>query len=270
MFILGTPILSPASRSFRFGDSLFETIRFNNGSLELFDFHMERLFTGLRLLGFELSALHTADKWRQEILSLAAKNQLTGPGRVRLTVFRGDGGLYDAVSNQPFYTIECSSLSENYQRLNENGFIIDTLPEHRKGSGALSNLKSGNYLLYILAAQRSRMLKVNECLVLNESNRIADSSIFNLFLVKDGILKTPPLSEAPVAGVMRRHLLQELPFFGYQVQETPISENELLLADEVFLTNALYRIRWVREFRTARYANKIGREIYSKLYQQKA
>jgi branched-chain amino acid aminotransferase len=86
----------------------------------------------------------------------------------------------------------------------------------------------------------AREQKWNDALVLNSENRIADSAIANIYWVKDNRIFTPPLSEAPIQGVMRRFLLEQLP-----IHEHPLTIETLEQADEVFLTNAVRGIQWV-------------------------
>ncbi|HMF70840.1 MAG TPA: aminotransferase class IV, partial [Flavitalea sp.] len=73
---------------------------------------------------------------------------------------------------------------------------------------------------------------------------------------------TPPLSEGCVAGIMRRFLLRELPQYGFDIEEKPLTISDIENADECFLTNAISGIRWVREFRKTTFTNSITAEIF--------
>ena len=101
--------------------------------------------------------------------------------------------------------------------------------------------------------------------VLNTAGSIADSTIANLFLIKGGTIITPSLEEGCVKGVMRRHLLTELPMAGWKTLEMPVSVSEIKNADEIFLTNAINGIRWVKQFRDNVYVNTQTVEIYNHL-----
>ena len=261
----GTAVLAADNRGFRYGDGLFETIKVKAGRLLLEQYHFERLLAGVRLLQFEPSPFFTAEKLAGQILELCKKNGHQALARVRLVVFRGDGGLYDPVNYRPNYIIQTWALPAGGSELNENGLVIDIFPEGRKSCDALANLKSNNYLLYVLAALYARGHQLNDCLVLNNYGRIADSTIANLFYCKRGQLYTPPLTEGGVAGVMRRHLLQVLPGIGLPVQEKETSPEDLEDADEVFLTNALKGIRWVRSFGTVTYGCQLTTSISQQL-----
>jgi branched-chain amino acid aminotransferase len=161
------------------------------------------------------------------------------------------------------YVIECWSLDDSVNQLNENGLAIDIFPDARKSCDKFSNLKSASFQPYVLAALYAKENKLNDCLVLNTSGYIADSTIANIFLVKDNAILTPALSEGCIDGVMRKFLLGKLTEAGYPVIETSVSPDDLNNADEIFLTNAIKGIRWVRQFRKREYANSTAEKIYN-------
>jgi len=259
----GEPALLVSNRGYRYGDGLFETIKVADGRLLLEDYHFERLFSGLSLLKVELPRLLTKEKLHEEILQLCRKNEAEKMGRVRLSVFRGNGGLYDE-DKALRYIIECWPLNASFRQLNENGLVIDVYPDARKSCDPFSNLKSANFLPYSMAALYAKANQLNDCLVLNTGGQIADSTIANLFIIKGETISTPGSGEGCVNGVMRRHLLQALQQAGFGVKETPITVEAIADADEVFLTNAIHGIRWVRQFRDKRYTNSQTVEIYKR------
>jgi|SRR5579871_5052249 len=261
----GEPVLKAGNRGFRYGDGLFETLLVKNGRIRLSNYHFDRLFAGCRLLQFDSPAHFTRESLETRILQLCHKNGHMALARVRLAIFRADGGLYDPVSLHPQYLIESWPLTPADTGLNANGLVIDVYPDGRKACDALANCKSSNFLLYVLAAFYAKEHRLNDCLVLNTHQRLADTTIANLFWVKQGQVFTPPLSEGGVAGVMRRHLLATLPAAGFPVHEQPATAEDLLYADEVFLTNALKGIRWVGAFRTARYPNTLSANVFDHL-----
>ena len=120
-----------------------------------------------------------------------------------------------------------------------------------------------------MAALYAKEHQLNDCLLLNQYNRICDSTIANLFWVKDNRLYTNPISEGPVAGTMRQFLLNRLAEEGNPVIEANTSPEELLSADELFLTNAAYGVRWVGRFRDKIYTNQTSSKIYSQYVQTK-
>ena len=257
-----TPIISANNRGLRFGDGLFETIKVVKRAMPLFHLHLERLTKGLAVLNMQLPENYTAGYLTQIILELCKRNNINGAARVRLTVVRGNGTLFAADDPYATVIIQAESLAIDYLTLNETGFTIDVCPGIQKSCDQLSNLKSNNYLPYVMAAQYARQHQLNDCLVLNAHNRICDGTIANVFRVHHNSIYTPPLSEGGVAGVMRQYLLTELPKAGYTVHEKICTVEDLEAANEVFLTNALYGIRWVGKFRNKEYTNKLVSELY--------
>lgn len=252
-----------SNRGYRYGDALFETMKVASKNILLETYHFERLFAGLRLLQFEVPKLLTREKLCKEVLLLAEKNHCGNLARIRLSVFRGNGGVYDE-ERTPQYLIECWPLNESLNRLNENGLVIDVFPAARKSCDSFSHLKSANYLPYTMAAIYAKANKLNDCLVLNTDGNIADATIANVFLIKEGVVITPGPDQGCVNGVMRRHLLEKMKDAGYSIQENPVSVSTLEEADEVFLTNAISGIRWVKQFRDNVYSNNLTVEIYNR------
>lgn len=256
-------VLRSNDHSYRYGDGLFETLKVVDGNIPLKEYHFGRLFAGLKILKFSVPSSFTIESAEAEIKELCLRNNCEKSARVRLSVSRGSGGLYDC-DNKFSYLIECWPLAQS--GLNENGLIIDIFPDARKSIDVFANLKSANYLPYVMAAVWAKENKLNDALILNSNQRICDSTIANVFWARNDIIFTPPLSEGCVAGIMRKKILS-LPIQnpGFNVKESVLSESELLEADEVFLTNVISGIRWVKQCREKRYINRISSRIFSDL-----
>lgn len=262
----GAPVLRADNRSYRYGDGLFETLLVQEGRVRLFDAHWARLQEGFRLLGLEALPHFTAAKWKEWLLTACTKNQCTQRARLRFSVYRGHGGLYDN-DTLTGYVLEAWPLPPSVLSLNTNGLDIGVYTDARKSADTFSSLKTAQFLPYTLAARYARAQHWNDCLVLNTAGRVADSTIANLFIRKDQRWITPPLSEGPVGGVMRQALLEQLPGFGFEAVEAPLSPEEVEAADEVILTNAIYGFRWVKSFRNRSYTCQTAPEIYTRLLQ---
>jgi branched-chain amino acid aminotransferase len=261
------PVFRADNKSYRYGDGLFETMKMTGKRVPLYDYHFDRLSRGLQLLRFEIPVLFTADKLYEQIVHLCEKNNCNEAGRIRVSVFRGSGGLYQG-NNILHYLIECWPFDGD--QWNENGLVIGIYPDARKNSDAFSNLKSANFLPYIMAAKYAQENKWNDCLVLNHDDRIADATIANVFMVKEGRIFTPALAEGCVEGVMRRYLLEKLNVDpgNYQglkpnIEEQSITIGDILSADEVFLTNSVYGIRWVKQLHEKTYTCSRTLKIYN-------
>lgn len=256
-----TPVIEASSRGLRYGDGLFETMRYKNGRLELADEHFARLWKGLQMLHFQVPKLFTPEKLEAEIGQLAQKNGHAA-ARVRLTVFRASGGLYDPSSHAPQYIIECMELLASSGNWNSNGLVTGIYPDAAKSMDNFCNLKHNNFLPYLMGAIYATEHKWNDAIVLNSAGRICDSTIANIFLIKDETLYTPALVEGCIAGVMRNHLIRHSATIGFQVVEKPISIAELQEADEVFFTNSIYLLRWVQDIGGKVYQNLLTRKIF--------
>ncbi len=257
-------VISPNSRSFRYGDGCFETMRMVNGNIILSNCHFERLFASLALLQFEVPSYLTADYLKVQVQEVAQKNGHSKLARIRLTIHRGDGGLYDTVSNFPNYIIQTWDLNPANNLFNENGLVIDVFKDARKACDSYSHVKSNNYLSYAMAALWAKKQQLNDAILLNAYDRVADATIANVFIVKDGIIKTPNLFEGGVNGVMKRHLLKCLRDENMPVEETTIEVDELLQANEIFLTNAIQGLRWVKQLKENSYQNSLSVLLHKK------
>lgn len=259
-----TPILTADNRGLKFGDGLFETFKFKNGNLILIDEHLARLWQGMKLLQFEIPKLFNPDLLEEQILQLIKKNQYNN-ARIRLTIIRGSGGLYDALHHNPQFIIQTWPLPENNGKLNENGLHCCIYRDSFKVTDLFSNCKHNNFMVYAMGALYAKKMKCNDALILNQNKNISDSTIANLFLIKNDVIYTPSLSEGPVAGIMRDFVMKELRKAGYEVKEEIITEQMLIEADEVFLTNSMYNIRWIAEIENKSYQNKKILEIFYQL-----
>lgn len=259
------PLLTVDNRSFRYGDGCFETMKVYQGQLLLADLHFERLIASLHLLHFHIPAHFTKDYFTGLIRELCRLNSVSELARVRLTVWRAGTGLYDPVDHTPHFFIQSWELPEHIFELNSTGLLLDVFPDAVKSCDKISSVKSNNCLPYVLAALYAKEHHVNETVLLNQNGRVADTTIANIFIVRDNKVYTPPLTEGCVCGVMRKYLLQkELPF---SITEQPLSLKDLQYADEIFLTNAIYGIRWVGRFRNSSYGNATSAILHEMLYE---
>jgi branched-chain amino acid aminotransferase len=252
------PLLTSSNRSFRYGDGVFETIKLLNGKILLSGLHFDRLFLSLKLLKIEASDL-SRDLISAQIRMLCEKNHCTSLARIRLAVYRSENGKAD-------YLIETFPLTGDVNQWNSKGWEIGFYPYARKSRDAFSNLKSANYLLYVMAELHAKENNWDEALVLNSDNKIADASKANIFLWKGDTLYTPALNQGCISGVMRRYVIESLKDKGYQIHQGEITETDLLEADEIFLTNAIKGIRWVQTFYDRTYKSERTEKIYDELY----
>lgn len=251
------PSLMVSNRSFRYGDGFFETMKLRAGEPVWRDAHFERFFQTATTLGYVLPTHFDNERLKAEIIQLAQKNNCSTLARIRLSAWRGDGGLLEG-DDRLHYAIECWPLDPKLERFNENGLVLGVFPFSKKACDAFSHLKTASFLPYSLAARFARSNKWNDALVLNTHDRIADSTIANIFLIRDGEIITPPLSEGPIAGIFRQRLMNMQP-----VIEVPLTQQDLETADEIFLTNSIRGIKWVHQLGDRTFSNKKTKEIYA-------
>ncbi len=257
MYDSGAAGLPVDNGAFRYGYGIFETMLIENGRIALSKYHFERLFAGMKALHFNVPKLLTAKAFENYILLTVEKNDLSTLCRVRLQVYAGGGGLFSNESSQPGFVIECFALPEDATSLNENGLVVGVAQGLQKSADSFSNLKSCNALIYAIGAKQAKANKWNDALINNTAGNIIESSIGNIFWVKDGTIFTPPLAEGCVAGVMRRHLLATIA----GIEETPLTLETLLDADEAFITNAIKRVKWIGMLGEKKFEHKVIKQF---------
>lgn len=258
----GSPIIGADNRGLRYGDGLFETMKMKNGQLIFEDEHFARLWKGLQVLQFDIPKHFTAEALLQEIRLLVRKNDHETAARIRLNIVRGDGGLYDAKNHVPEYIIQTWPLAKGNGEWNSNGLVLGIYEAAKKSCDILGNLKHNNYLPYVMAALHAKKEKWNDAIVLNTNGRICDTTIANIFIIKDNVVYTPSLSEGCVAGVMRRMVIKNILNANWELVEKELNINDLVTADEVFLTNSMYNIRWVQRIGETTYGNVVTQKIF--------
>ncbi|MEW6467546.1 MAG: aminotransferase class IV [Bacteroidota bacterium] len=259
------PVVNADNRSFRYGDGIFETIRFANGKIQFLEAHMQRIRTSLDILKMDFPEQYSADFFRKEISKLISANKVERGARIRLTVYRKEGGYYTPIFDEPNYLIECEPIEEGNYNLNTKGLNIDIFPDYKKAIHRLSNIKSNNSLIYVLASIYKKQNDIDDCIILNQNLSIAESITSNIFAVKNGVLYTPPITEGCVDGVMRRQVIQVAAANRISVYEVPLQMNVLLNSDELLLTNTISGIRWVGSYKAKKFLNNMAKHLVEKL-----
>lgn len=249
------PVIDIQNRSYKWGDGVFETMKVFRGKLLLEYLHFERLFSSLLLLGIERANTFSKDVLVTAVLQLAEKNNCSQHARIRLAVYRKD-------DNTAGYSIEAISLPENIQQWQDTGLEVVLYPFARKSTDAFANLKTANFLPYVLAQRYATEQGADDALVLNAQNFLCDSSKANLFLIKGKNLYTPALHQGCINGIMRRVVLEEAKKLGFRLHQDVVEEAQLLAAEEVFLTNAIQMIRWVSGYKEGSYTCLQTRQIF--------
>lgn len=237
------------SRAFIYGDLLIETVAIIDGKIRFAPLHFKRLTRSAEVLNFQMP-----DNWSLGYFIQLLATQCPGTNmRARLITSRSGNGFYVSNTNEVSFHVDYWTLPKPKTVVNEAGIFTSQF----KACTSLSNLKSGNALMHVLASQHAAAMGWDDALILNTNERIAEATSSNVFWVKSGVIYTTPLSEAPVAGVMREALIAHLQKHGLSVTECVLDTATLLDADECFLTNSLHPIVSVKRVQAKTYTTEL-------------
>lgn len=259
--------ISVLNRGFAYGDSVFETIRVVNGKIMFWEDHYFRLMASMRIMRMEIPSSFSPEFLEKEISDIIEANELTNsPARIRFAVYRLQGGYYTPATRDIGYVISTEAMENAFYLLNEKPYEIELFKDHFVTSGLLSTIKSNNRAVNVLGSIFARENSYDNCLLLNEKKSVVEALNGNLFLVKGNTVKTPPLSDGVLNGIIRKQLINILKKTeDYQLEETSISPFELQKADELFITNVALGIQPVSRYRKKEYGNTTAKELLGKL-----
>jgi branched-chain amino acid aminotransferase len=259
--------LSVFNRGLAYGDALFETIKTLNGKILFWEDHYFRLMASMRILRMEIPMDFTPEFLESQILDLLThQNSNSTSFRVKLTVFRNQGGFYTPSSNDVSYFITAKSLDTDLYLLRSSDYRVELFKDFYVTPGLLSTLKTNNKVLNVLGSIYAKENQFDNCLLLNSNKSIVESLNGNLFLVKDNVIKTPPLEDGCLKGIMRKQVLEiicKIPDF--ECIESSISPFELQKADELFVTNVIQGIQPITSFRKKQFTTNVSQSILAKL-----
>tara|TARA_B100000767_G_scaffold41735_1_gene35419 strand:+ start:6902 stop:7705 length:804 start_codon:yes stop_codon:yes gene_type:complete len=246
----------PNNRSFKYGDGIFETIRFFNGKIFNKHNHIRRIEKSLKIVKINISI--SAQALLDVAVDLVVKNNIINGG-ARISVYRSGEGKYSPDRLEGCFFIE-SYHNENAQfELNKIGLDVDYFTTHLKSMDILSNVKTTSAIYYVLASIEKQEKKLDDLLVLNTDNDPIEACSSNLFIVKDDLLITPSLESGCLDGCMRALVIQ-----NFDVIEKRITKDDISESTEVFLTNS-NSIFWVKSLGTKKFQSfKISMQVVGK------
>jgi branched-chain amino acid aminotransferase len=260
-------IFTHNNRAFKYGDALFETVRYVNGTLFFWEDHYFRLMASMRILRMEIPMDFTLEFLEDEIKKTIESNQLeSGAVRVRLTVFRNDGGLYTPATNDVSYVIETNAMESPFFIIEEKPYEVELFKDYYVNKDMLSNLKTTNKILNVVAGVYAQENGYANCLLVNTDKKVVETINGNLFLVKGNQIKTPPLSDGCLDGIIRKNLMKLIAGSeDYDLVEDSVSPFELQKMDEMFLTNSIVGIQPISKYRKKEYGTKVAKSLVGKL-----
>jgi branched-chain amino acid aminotransferase len=229
-----------------YGDGVFEGIRVYNGKVFRHKDHIDRLYESARSILLEIP-LSPAEMTKAVEDTVKANNKVEG--YIRLIVTRGPGNLgLDPRSCKPNVIVIVDDISLYPKDLYENGLKIVTASLIRNHPNALNpRVKSLNYLNNILAKIEAIRAGCLEALMLNHKGEVAECTGDNVFIVKKGVLKTPPADAGILEGVTRNVVLDLAKKLGIPTVEATMTRHDIYAADECFLTGSAAEVIAVTE-----------------------
>ena len=259
--------LNQRNRGLRYGDSLFEALRSVKGKLFFWEDHYLRLMSSMRMLRMEIPMNFTMEFLEDQIQRVVSANGLDkGAARIRVTIYRNDGGLYLPDNNEISFVIEANRLEDSSYVLGDNPYEVELFKDFYVNPDMLSTLKTNNKIINVIGSIFAKENDYQNCLLLNNDKQVVEALNGNLFLVKENSIKTPPLKDGCLNGIIRKKLIEILnKLEGYELQESSISPFELQKADELFLTNSIIGIQPITKYRKKTFSNKVIEDLLGKL-----
>lgn len=255
------PTIRTGNRAHLYGDGVFESVRVLGGRPINLENHIKRMLEGAKRIKMRPPSFFTVEFFEGKILELLKKSGITEGGKCRISLDRSMGGTFHPESNEVEYFIEVYPLDTNSFKLNTRGLEVDIFIDLKKEKTLISNYKTKNGLVYVLAAIAAKEKGLDDHLISNSTGGILESTSANLFVVSNGVLYTPGLEEGCLAGTMRMQVINLAIKNGIKVYECNILPQNLLVADEIFLTNAVQGVVWVSGYLTKRYFSNTAKKI---------
>lgn len=258
--------LSVDNRGFAYGDAVFETIKVNSKPL-FWEAHYFRLMASMRILRMEIPMHFTPEFLESQIMDLVdTQSEKAKSYRVKLTVFRATGGYYTPTSNTVKFTIALAPLDSDIYNSHTDSCEIELFKDYFIAPNLLSTLKTNNKAINVVGSIFAKENNYDNCLLLNTNKNIIEALNGNVFLVKDNVIKTPPLADGCLKGIIRDQLIDMISKSdNYDLIETSISPFELQKADEIFITNVIQGVKPVTKFRKKTYTTEAAKKFQNKL-----
>lgn len=239
--------VSVYDHGFLYGDGIFEGIRIYNGNIFKCKEHLDRLYDSAHSINLEIPLSY--EEMQEALVETVRRNGLRD-GYIRLVVSRGYGdlGLDPRRCKEATVVIIVEQLAIYSEEDYVNGLKIVSVSTRRNIPDALDpKIKSLNYLNNILVKIQANLAGVGEALMLNSQGYVAEGSGDNIFIVKNGVITTPPAYIGALEGITRAAIIEICKKIGYEIKEEPFTLHDVYVADEVFLTGTAAEVIAVRE-----------------------
>ncbi|HOD09499.1 MAG TPA: aminotransferase class IV [Flavobacterium sp.] len=260
--------ITTSNRSFLYGDGIFETIKVVDRKILFLEDHYFRLMASMRIVRMKIPKNFTMEFFESQILLLTDKLSMSESARVRITVFRNDGGFYLPEENTVSYIIEASALTSKEYKITTSNYEVDLFKDSFISKQLLSTLKTTSKILNVTASIFAQENDLNSCILLNEDKNVVETISGNIFMLMDNKLITPSISEGCLNGIMRKQVLKLINQFPeMQIEESSISPFDLQKADELFITNVIIGIQPITKYRKKEYGSNLSQQLLDKINQ---
>lgn len=259
--------LSIHSRGFNYGDALFETIKISYGKILFWEDHYFRLMASMRIMRMEIPMDFTMEYLEDQIHKTLKANQLQqGSARVKLMVQRREGGLYLPEHNTVDFLITAIPIAEDFYLHKTDFYEIDLFKDFYVAPTLLSTLKTNNKAINVVGSIYAKENKLDNVLLLNTNKHVVEALNGNIFVVKGQVIKTPPITDGCLKGIMRKQLIDIIKTISeYELVEDSVSPFELQKADEIFISNVMIGIQPITKYRKKTFTNEVSKMLLQKL-----
>ena len=256
-----SPLFSVHNRGFLYGDAVFETLRYSYNQLHFWEDHYFRLMAAMRVFRMSIPMSFTPELLEQECIRVVEAQSTAAPSwRIRLSVFRNDGGVYLPDSPDVSYVIEAKQL-EDQTYISKDNYKVELFKDYYVQKSMLSNLKSNNKALNIIGSIFMQEQGFDNGILVNDDKEVVEFLNGNLFVVDGEILRTPPLSSGCLDGIMRKQVIRLAKKQNITCIEEKISPFDLQQVQEVFMTNSIAGIQPASSYRRTDYQNTIALQL---------
>ncbi len=254
------------NRAFLYGDGVFETVRIVNNKVLFLEDHYFRLMSGMRIIRMDIPVNFSMEYFEEQLLSTAKANSISDSCKVRITVFRNNGGLYLPETNSISFLINATEIIEKKYTIANKEYEVDLYKDFYVSKQLLSSIKSTNRIINITGSIFANENGLQNCILINDSKNVVEALNGNLFMLLENKLITPPVTEGCLNGVMRKQILSiAKQYENIEVLEQPISPFDLQKADELFITNVVVGIQPITKYRKKEFGNELANKFLLKL-----
>lgn len=258
--------LSISNRSFLYGDGVFETMKIVNNKILFFEDHYFRLMASMRIIRMQIPMSFTLEFLEDEILKLAAENNVQDSARIRFTVFRNEGGFYLPTDNSVSYIIQATPIEQPNYQFAKSAFEVDLYKDFVVPKQLLSTLKTANKITHVTASIFAKENYLDSTLLINEEKNVIEAANGNLFMLMGNRLVTPPVSDGCLNGIMRKQIIAlAKKTDSVLVVESSISPFDLQKADELFVTNVILGIQPITKYRKKEFGISLSEKLLHQL-----